>query len=299
MTQRDHVDWSRPASPGDAGTMLFTVRVQQPVYRLWCASLALIFCCWTALPAFAQDVAEAATDAATAATPPAAETTAATDVTNVVPTLPKITETITLEEFVQNGGPILWVIIGLGFLALVLALYLLFTVSPRREAPVKLLRRVSNLVRSGDVSGALMLCENRDELAARVMSAGLKMADQERFIIQEAMEGEGARGATELWQRISYLNNVGVIAPLLGLLGTVWGMIGAFNTIAFEDAQRKGVTTAYYVSVAMITTAGGLIVAIPALLIYYYLRGRVVRVIAHVETQGAEFVELLMRSREK
>lgn len=274
--------------------MRFTARAQQPKYRLWCASLALILCCWTALSALAQEVAEAATDAAEVVAPPVAP-----PATNTVHALPSITETITLEEFVQNGGPILWVIIGLGFCALVLALYLLFTVSPRREAPVKLLRRVSNLVRSGDVSGALMLCENRDELAARVMSAGLKMADQERFIIQEAMEGEGARGATELWQRISYLNNVGVIAPLLGLLGTVWGMIGAFNTIAFEDAQRKGVTTAYYVSVAMITTAGGLIVAIPALLIYYFLRGRVVRVIAHVETQSAEFVELLMRSRDK
>lgn len=256
------------------------------------AALAVVFSLglWAAAPAYSQDVVEAATDAAPApdGVPPAGLTG-----------LPKLQERITLEMFIEQGGPVLWVIIGVGFFALVLALYLLFTVSPRREAPVKLLRRVSNLVRSGDVSGALMLCENRDELAARVLAAGLKMADQERYIIQEAMEGEGARGATELWQRISYLNNVGVVAPLLGLLGTVWGMILAFNTIAFEDAQAKGIVTAYYVSMAMITTAGGLIVAIPALLVYYYLRGRVVRVIAHVETQAAEFVELLMRSRDR
>lgn len=262
------------------------------MYRFgaWVAALAVVFSLGmlTADPAYSQELAEAATDAA-----PPADTALPDGITG----LPKVQERITLEMFIEQGGPVLWVIIGLGFFALVLALYLLFTVSPRREAPVKLMRRVSNLVRSGDVSGALMLCENRDELAARVLAAGLKMGDQERYIIQEAMEGEGARGATELWQRISYLNNVGVVAPLLGLLGTVWGMILAFNTIAFEDAQAKGIVTAYYVSMAMITTAGGLIVAIPALLVYYYLRGRVVRVIAHVETQAAEFVELLMRSR--
>ncbi len=243
-------------------------------------------------PVLAQDVAEAAVEAPPAAVAPVVAVPAPY---SIVP----VQKELTLEVLVQQGGPILWVIIGLGFIALVLALYLLFTVSPRREAPVKLLRRVSNLVRSGDVSGALMLCENRDELAARVLSAGLRMADQERFIIQEAMEGEGARGITELWQRISYLNNVGVIAPLLGLLGTVWGMIGAFNTIAFDNSQVRGIVVAYYVSMAMITTAGGLLVAIPALLIYYFLRGRVVGVMAHVETQAAEFVELLVRYRPK
>jgi biopolymer transport protein ExbB len=251
-------------------------------------AVLFVFFCGFGLPAQAQEV--------EAASPPPVE--AVPSITKFTD-LPEMQETMTLEMFIEQGGPILWVIIALGFFALVLALYLLFTVSPRREAPVKLLRRVSNLVRSGDMSGALMLCENRDELAARVLGAGLKMADQDRFIIQEAMEGEGARGATELWQRISYLNNVGVVAPLLGLLGTVWGMILAFQTIAFEDAQRKGIMTAYYVSMAMITTAGGLIVAIPALLVYYYLRGRVVRVVAHVETQASEFVELLMRSRDK
>lgn len=231
--------------------------------------------------AIAQEVAEAAVD----------------NVADEVIPPPVEVRELTLEMLVRQGGPILWVILGLGFVALVMGIYLTFTVTPRREAPLKLARRVTNLVRGGDISGATMLCENRGELLPRVLLAGLKMSGQERYIIQEAMEGEGQRGAAALWQRISYLNNIAMIGPLLGLLGTVWGMIGAFNSISMDNSQVKGMAMAYSVSMAMITTAGGLVLAIPSLVVYYYLRGRVVRLIAHIEMQAAEFVELLARNR--
>ena len=206
-------------------------------------------------------------------------------------------EEVTLEMMVRKGSPILWAIMVLAFIAVVMGLYLFLTVTPRREAPTKLLRRVTNQIRAGDMQGAIMLCEGRDELMARVLHAGLKMADQDRYIIQESMESEGERGAAELWQKISYMNNVGVIAPLLGLLGTVWGMIGAFSAIALDSSQVKSVTMAYNVSQAMITTAAGLLLASPALLVYYILRGRVLRVVSTVESQASEFVELIIRNQ--
>jgi biopolymer transport protein ExbB len=202
---------------------------------------------------------------------------------------------LTLRTIVETGGLILWTIIVLGFFALVLALYLIATITPRREAPAKLLKRIANQIRAGEYYEAMKLCDGRQELMARVLYAGLRLAEQERYVIQEAMESEGERGAAHLWQRISYLNNVGAIAPLLGLLGTVWGMIGAFSAIAMDDSQVKGLTMALNVSQAMITTAAGLLLAIPALLTYFYLRGRVLRVISLVESQASEFVELIMR----
>ncbi|PCJ66210.1 MAG: hypothetical protein COA73_01155 [Candidatus Hydrogenedentota bacterium] len=205
---------------------------------------------------------------------------------------------LTLEMMIQNGGPILWAIMGLGFFAIVLGFYLFFTVTPSREAPVQLVRRAANQIRVGDIREATQMCGERDELLARVLYAGLKMADQERYIIQEAMESEGERGAAALWQRISYMNNVGALAPLLGLLGTVWGMIGAFGAIALDNSQVKGLTMAYNVSQAMITTAAGLLLAIPALIMYYYLRGRVLKVVSIVETQAHEFVELIIRNQD-
>ncbi len=208
-------------------------------------------------------------------------------------------EEVTLELMIRQGGPILWVIIGLAFIASVMALYFFFTVTPRREAPKKLVQRAAEQIRKGDLRGARKMCEGRDELMAKVLYAGLKMSDHDRYLVQEAMESEGERGATALWQKISYLNNIGVIAPLLGLLGTVWGMIGAFRAIAFDNAQVKGLTMAYQVSQAMITTAAGLLLAIPALMLYYYLRGRVVAIVAQVEAQASEFIELIVRNNER
>jgi biopolymer transport protein ExbB len=204
---------------------------------------------------------------------------------------------ITLQKMIREGGAILWVLMALGFVALIMAFYLFLTVTPKREAPRTLMRRATEQVRAGDIRGAYQMCEGRDELLAKVLYAGLKMSAQERYIIQESMESEGERGAADLWQRISYMNNIGVIAPLLGLLGTVWGMIGAFGAIALDNAQVKGLAMAYNVSQAMITTAGGLLLAIPALVSYYYFRGRVVSIVSQVEAHASEFVELIVRNR--
>lgn len=202
---------------------------------------------------------------------------------------------VTLWKMIIWGGVILWVTMGLGFFAFVLAVYCLLTVTVRREVPPNFVRRSLNQIRAGDLRGAYQLCEGRDELLAHVIRSGLKVSGHDRYVIQDAMESEGERGVTALWQRISYLNNIGVIAPLLGLLGTVWGMVLAFNTIASDNAQVRGLAVAENVSKAMITTVGGLVVAIPCMVVYYYLRGRVIKIIAAIEAQASEVVELLAR----
>lgn len=207
--------------------------------------------------------------------------------------LPPMTDQLTLMTMIEQGGVILWVIMGLGFLALVWALYLFFTLTQRREVPALLVSRLQAQIARNEMREAYQMCERRPEMIAGVLRAGIKKAGHDRFVIQEAMESEGERRAAALWQRISYLNNIANIAPLLGLLGTVWGMMQAFSAIAFDSAQVKGLTMAYSVSMAMITTAGGLVVAIPAMVIYYYLRGRVIRIIAAVEGEASEFVELI------
>jgi len=164
--------------------------------------------------------------------------------------------------------------------------------------PPSLVKRVLAQIRTGDLRGAYQLCEDRDELWANVVRAGLKMSGHDRYVIQDAMESEGERGVMALWQKIFYLNNIGVVAPLMGLLGTVWGMVRAFSAIATDNAQVKGMAVAEHVSKAMICTVGGLVVAIPSLCVYYYLRGRVVKIIAEVEARASEVIELLSRGQE-
>ena len=206
---------------------------------------------------------------------------------------PQVANQLTLMTMIQQGGMILWITMAMGFLGLLLTVYLLLTVTPKREVPPTLVKRAQAQIKAGDLRGAYQMCQERDEMISLVIRAGLKMAGHDRYVIQEAMESEGDRGATALWQKVSYLNNIAMIAPLLGLLGTVWGMMQAFSSIALDTAQVKGLTMAYSVSQAMITTAGGLIVAIPAMAVYYFLRGRVIRIIAEVEAQASEFVELI------
>ncbi|MCX5769832.1 MAG: MotA/TolQ/ExbB proton channel family protein [Candidatus Hydrogenedentes bacterium] len=205
---------------------------------------------------------------------------------------------VTLLLMVWWGGWILWITMALGFIALVMAIYFALTVTPTREVPANFARRVLTQIKAGDLRGAYQLCEGREELLAKVVRAGLKASGHDRYVIQEAMESEGERGVTALWQKISYLNNIGTTAPLLGLLGTVWGMVLAFSNIAADDAQVRGMVVAENVSKALITTVGGLVVAIPCMVVYYFLRGRVIRIVAEVEAQASEVVELLTRGRE-
>lgn len=202
---------------------------------------------------------------------------------------------MTLMMMIEHGGFVLWVILAFGFVSLVLSIYYLLTLTPRREAPKTLVKRAHGMLHAGDLRGAYQMSQERDEYLALVLRAGLKMAGHERFVIQEAMESEGERGATALWQKISYLNNIASLTPLLGLLGTVWGMMQAFGAIALQDSQVKTLTLAYSVSLAMITTAGGLLVAIPSLAVYFVLRGRVIKIISVVEAHASEFVELIVK----
>lgn len=201
---------------------------------------------------------------------------------------------LTLQEMIFQGGTILWIITALSVLTLMMTVYFFLTVTPRREVPEKFVRRALAQLEENDIRGVYQMCEDRDELIAKVLRAGVKMLGHDRYVIQEAMESEGERGAAALWQKISYLNNVGVIAPLLGLLGTVWGMIGAFGAIALSDTESRGLLMAYNVASAMVTTAAGLMLAIPAMAAYFYFRGRVVKIIALVEAQAAELVEILV-----
>ena len=207
-------------------------------------------------------------------------------------------ERLTLMMMIAQGGPVLWVLMGLGVLTLALALFLLTTLTVRREAPTSLIKRAHSQIVAGDLRGAYQMCLERDEMMANVLRAGLKMSGHDRYVIQEAMESAGERAAASLWQRITYLNNIANLALLLGLLGTVWGMMQAFGAIAFDTAQVRSMSMAYSVSEAMITTAAGLILAIPTMAVYFFLRGRVIKIVAAVEAHATEFIELLTRSRQ-
>lgn len=248
--------------------------------------------------ALAQESPPPATGNATVEVTPPVEKPAMTPAEAATAIPAPMPQALTLMDMVQHGGWVLWVIGALGFVGTVMAVYLLLTVTNRREVPPTLVKRAHAQIRAGDFKSAYQMCEGRDELLAKVLRSGLHMVGHDRYVIQDAMESEGERGAAALWQKISYVNNIATIAPLLGLLGTVWGMMQAFSSIALDDATVKTLSMAYSVSMAMVTTAAGLILAIPLMAVYYYLRGRVVKIVAEVEAEASELVELIAGGKE-
>ncbi|MCC6795201.1 MAG: MotA/TolQ/ExbB proton channel family protein [Candidatus Hydrogenedentes bacterium] len=267
-------------------------------------AIALLVFSGSSIAAFAQESPAATAPAPTAESPtptpvvtppapapPAAETAAAAPA--AAPSPAGAYKAMTLWDMVKSGGVVMMIIIALSVVALGMAIYFMVTLTPNREVPIQFVKRAQAQIRAGDLRGAYQMCEDRDEFIANVLRAGLRLHGHDRYVVQEAMESEGERRAMAMWQKISYLNNIGVLAPLLGLLGTVISMIGAFGAIAYNDAQSRSLAMADNVAKAMVNTAAGLALAIMALIFYYYLRGRVVTIIAHVEAHSSEFVELI------
>jgi len=198
---------------------------------------------------------------------------------------------MTLWELLRSGGPIMVVLGILSVVALAMIITFSITLSARRETSEHFIVQARSLMQEGDVGACELLCQQRDDMLSRVVRSGLQVAGQDRYVIVEAMQSEGTRLAAALAQRVGYLSNIATLSPMLGILGTVLGMIRAFNSIAFQPGVVKPIVLAGGVSMALVTTAAGLIVAIPIMAFYFYFRGRVQKIVAAIESASAEFVE--------
>jgi len=131
------------------------------------------------------------------------------------------------------------------------------------------------------VQGAALACRRSNSAFGRVILGGLKKASESAERIHDAIVAAGSREAAHLMQKIRYLANIGVISPMLGLLGTVLGLVMAFDVIASGDVRHYLLAAA--LAKAMITTVAGLLIGIPAMALYYYLRARLLRLTTEME----------------
>jgi biopolymer transport protein ExbB len=148
--------------------------------------------------------------------------------------------------------------------------------------------------RSGGIGGALALCRDADTPLARMFEAGLMRADESPERVERAVEDAGAREVRVLSTSLRPLVVIASIAPLLGLLGTVSGMITAFTAITAQGVGNPAVL-AGGISEALVATAAGLTVAIPSLIAYRFLRGRVDTLVVLIEKEAIRFVEALLQ----
>lgn len=183
-------------------------------------------------------------------------------------------------------SPVITVIFGLfSFAGLFLVFHTLLMTREALTVPQTLLRQVIDDINCGDVDSAQQRCAGSDSLFAQTILPGLKLHEHPIERIQQAMEGAGRRAIASVRQEATYLANIGVIAPMLGLLGTVLGLMRAFDVMGAQEVREgsKPILMQAAIGEAMTTTAIGLMVGIPAMGLYYLCLSRVGRVSDEVE----------------
>jgi biopolymer transport protein ExbB len=188
-------------------------------------------------------------------------------------------------------GIFLWLVI---FAAMFACIWFIvdcaITVRPAKIMPQELVDRVTEAMAQGDVLKALNYCENEPGPMASILTAGFSHVEEGFETIQEAVGVAADLESEKLMQRISYLSVVGNLAPMLGLLGTVQGMIGAFGSLARMGSAVIGVL-ARDISQALYTTAFGLSIAVPAVAAYYFYRNKANRIILRMEGITLELIK--------
>ncbi len=197
-----------------------------------------------------------------------------------------------LMDLINRGGWVMYPIVLCSLAGLGLTLERLWALRRGRVIPRGFLVSVSNLLDKRRYDEAAFLSQNNTSAAARLVNLALKLASRRRHIFKDALEEAGRREASELTANLGALHLVASVSPLLGLLGTVSGMINAFSSIASEGIGNPGLL-AGGISEALLTTAAGLCVAIPALVIHRALLSRAETLTGELEDLSSDLLEAL------
>lgn len=204
--------------------------------------------------------------------------------------------TLWIIEVFRKGGIVMYPILLCSVLALAITTERLFSLKKKRVIHPEILQEIRKYWYSKEIDKAITICQNTDIAMSRILKAGLLRFNYGILEIERAIEGAGNHEATLLTANLRGLGVIANLAPLLGLLGTVTGMIKAFGAIA-EKGTGNPAIVASGIAEALITTAAGLIVGIPALTVYYYLKGKVDRLVFDMEEISLKFLEELTQRK--
>ena len=190
----------------------------------------------------------------------------------------------------------MWPIILCSVAALAIVGERLWTLHPQRVMPRGLLQKVWQLVENNQINDKVIAALQQNSPLGRVLAAGLANRHRSREVLMERLEDTGRHVVHELERFLNTLGTIASITPLLGLLGTVTGIIKAFNAIT-QGGMGDPRMLSGGISEALITTAAGLLVAIPALIAYRYLRGRVDRIVIEMEKDAIQLADAVEQAQ--
>ena len=182
-------------------------------------------------------------------------------------------------ELLEAGGTIGWIIVAMSIALVALLLEHVLSVRTGTLSPRGLANEVHQRIGQGQFGAAVTACEQRPSYLAAVLGAGLAEVELGYAAVEKAMEDCSQQQAARLYRKLEFFTMIGTIAPMLGLLGTVWGMILAFMEFEVRaNPQPSDLAPGIYK--ALVTTLQGLCVAIPALAAYSLLRNRTDELVA-------------------
>ena len=213
------------------------------------------------------------------------------------PDLPRTTSTKSIMDAILTAGPVMYVLLALSVFSVMLVVVYLMTI--RRGAVVSsgYMATADALLRKRDHLGLLAVSNRHGEAIARVVQKVLDFTTKNPSAdfqqVREIAETEGTRVASSLNNRVTYLADIGMIAPMLGLLGTVIGIIRSFGALGADLGSARYVLLSKGISEALVNTCAGLAIGIPAMMFYAIFRGRVQKLISDLEAACTHVLALL------
>ncbi len=205
-------------------------------------------------------------------------------------------------DVIQKGGPLMYLIILCSIVALAVTIERLYHLRRAKIDSDKFMESISNILKRNRIMEAVNLCEKTPGPIAHIIKAGILKHDRSRQEIKESIEDTGIYEVPRLEKNLGALATIAHISPLLGLLGTVTGMVRAFQIIQEKAASLHPVSPgdlAGGIWEALITTCAGLIVAIPTFVAYNYLVSRVKGFILEMERAATDLINILGQRREQ
>ncbi len=206
----------------------------------------------------------------------------------------KMAPTMSVYDVLKGGGTIGWVIVILSVIGLALFLDNLVNMRKQKLAPPDVVDEVEALIEAGEYQEAMELCEAEPSLFTNIVAAGLPRLNASFEAMEKAIKEVSEEESLKLFMKLGWLSLIAAVAPMLGLLGTVQGMILAFKVIAATKGAAEPADLADNISLALITTLDGLIVAIPMTAAFVFLRNRVVKTTLDI---GAVIEDIFERFR--
>jgi len=199
----------------------------------------------------------------------------------------------------RDGGPFMYVILIVAVFAMAIAFERLFYIIFRANInSTAFMAQIQKLIMANNIDRAIKLCNAEPHAALpKVVKAGLTRANRTEKEIENAIDEATLEVGPLVNKRTAYLSMLANVATLVGLLGTILGLIQAFNAVAVASAEMKQQLLAQGISVAMFTTAGGLMAAIPTLILHSIISNRSNKILDDVDQYGLKTVNLLTARR--